>query len=101
MGRRVFLGCDGRTDKGFVFCVGASNMILDLALRQQSENYPQLMEYVERVARLFIKPRCEYNVIVNTVYKFFDLGYINDLQYKYITLFIQQHKACGLVLRIE
>ena len=97
----ILLGCDGRQDNGFVLCRGVNNIVLNLDKRQYSENYAQLSEYIEKVAKLFNGPCCATNIIVNALYKFYELGFLNELQYKYITLFVQMHKTCGLVLKLE
>lgn len=96
----ILLGCDGRQDNSFVFCRGIRNIILDLEKRQLAENFPELIEYIEKVPKLFSASCCNTNVIMNTLYKMHELGFLNETQYKYTTLFVQMHKACGLVLKI-
>ena len=95
----ILLGCEGRQDNGFVFCRGAENIILDLEKHQNSENYPKLIDYVKNTVKLLDGPCCKYNVVSNTLYKFYEFGYTNDIQYKYIVSFINLHKACGIILK--
>ncbi len=97
----ILLGCDGRTDNGFIFCRGAENIILDLEKHQYSENYPRLIEYLKDTIKLFDGACCKHNVVSNALYKFYELGYSNDTQYKYIINFTNFHKACGLILKIK
>lgn len=97
----ILLGCEGRTDNGFIFCRGVTNIALDLEKAKYSENFPLLMEYIESVPKLFNGPCCKNNVVMNALYKFYELGYVNDTQYKYLTQFAQMHRMCGLILRIK
>ena len=97
----ISIGCEGRQDSGFVFCRGAENIILDLDKHKYSENYSQLLEYIEKVAKLYEGPCCKQNVVMNALYKFYQLDYLSELQYKYISYFTQMHKMCGIILKVK
>ena len=97
----VNLKCEGRTDDGFHFCVGVSNTILDLQKITHTDNYLTLIKYLDKVPQLFDGPCFNSNVIANTLYKIFELGYVNDVRYKHICNFYKFHNRCGLCLLAE
>jgi len=96
----LVLGCEGRQDDGFKFCNGVSNTILDLEKINASDNYMTLIKYLDRVANLFINPCCDINIIGNTIYKLYELNYINEKTNNYYIHFYNLHKRCALILQI-
>ena len=96
----IILGCEGRQQDAFHFCSGVENIILDLESINASENFKELIKYLDGVSKLFDGPSFDNNVIINTVYKIYDMGYINETFYKYVYHFYDMHKRCGLILKI-
>lgn len=101
MKAKLVLNCDGRTDNGFRFCSGVANTILDLERIAHTDNYTGLIKYLDKVPKIFDGPCFNNNIITNTIYKIYELGYIDDVKYKYITQFYTFHGRCGLILRCE
>jgi hypothetical protein len=98
MKAHMILGCEGRQDEGFHFCSGVSNIIIDLENIIASENYLELIQYLDNVPKIFDNPCFKSHIISNTIYKIYELGYISDKKYKYISHFYEMHKRCGLIL---
>jgi hypothetical protein len=94
----ITLKCEGRQDKGFRFCSGVENEILDLEKIEIKENYIDLIKYIDRVTGIFDGPCFKLQVISNAIYKMFEMGFIDDLTYKYFSHFYEMHKKCGLIL---
>ena len=94
----VILGCEGRQDDGFKFCNGVNNVLLDLEKISNSDNYDQIMDYLDKVVGVFKNPCCKPNIISNAIYKMYELSFFNDIEYKYISHFYRMHDRCGLVL---
>lgn len=101
MKARILLLCEGRQDDGFHFCSGVSNVILDLETIQHTKDYKQLIEYLDRVPKLFTDDCFNNNVIVNTIYKLYEMGYLKEDFYKRIINFYNWHRQCGLLMKIE
>lgn len=97
----IILGCDGRQDEGFRFCAGVDNVILDLEAVSHTENYKNLILYLDKVPKIFDNSCAISNIISNTIYKIYEMGYLNEVRYKYIAHFYDMHKRCGLILRAE
>lgn len=95
----IALACEGRQDKGFILCNGAENVILDLEQIEFSEDYENLLEYLDKVVGIFDKPSCKNGHIGNALYKIYQYGYVNDEEYKFISHFYRMHEICGLVLK--
>jgi len=97
----IILECEGRQDEGFYSCSGVKNTIVDLEKERASENYIELIKYLDKVPKLFEGPCFKAHIISNAVYKMYELGYISEKMHKYIAHFYQMHKRCGLILRAE
>ena len=97
----IMLECAGREDDGFRFCGGVANTILDLERIAHTENYVGLIKYLDKVPKIFDEPCFNNNVIANTIYKIYEMGYITDVKYKYIAHFYTFHGRCGLCLKCE
>ena len=94
----VVLKCEGHQLDGFTFCVGVSNVLLDLEGIEATPNYVGLIKYLDSVAKVFNGPCVNANVISNTIYKLHEMGYVDEKRYKYYGFFWTQHKGCGLIL---
>lgn len=94
----VLLRCEGREDNGFRFCSGVENIIIDLDGLETTENYIDLIEYLNTVPKIFDRPCCKSHVVSNAIYKIWELGYIEDELYKRIGDFYKFHYRCGLIL---
>ena len=96
----LILGCEGRQDKGFHFCHGVENTIVDFEKWLHKENYLDLIKYLDGVPKLFDAPCCVHNIITNAVYKVYDMGFLTEHEYDKISHFYKMHLFCGLVLKI-
>jgi hypothetical protein len=96
----LILGCDGRQDKSFHFCHGVENTIVDFESIVHKENYLDLIKYLDDISKLFDAPCCVNNIIVNTIYRIYDMNFIDDKKYAHITNFVKFHIRCGLILKI-
>lgn len=97
----ITLGCEGYQEKGFHFCEGVENIILDLEEIQKSENYFQLIQYLDAVVKIFEGPCNNMNIITNAMYKIYTLGYLTDLQHHYIAHFYNMHRRCSLIMEAK
>lgn len=101
MKANLILKCEGRVDNGFAFCAGVSNTILDCSTITHTVNYRQLIEYLDTSAGLFEGPVFNGNIIMNTMAKLFELGYITEELHKRLIHFFQWHRYCGIYMRLE
>lgn len=85
----------------FHMCSPIENNILDLETVRASENYKELIQYIDRVPKLFEGPCCKTNLITNAIYKIYEYGYLEERIYKLIAYFYDKHKHCGLILRLK
>ena len=97
----ITLCCEGRQDNGFKFCSGVKNNILDLDTITHKENYMDLIKYLDKVAGVFDKPSCQSHIITNTIYKIFEMDFVNEEFYMRLSDFYKFHNRCGLILMIE
>lgn len=95
----VILGCEGRQDDLFRFCNGVDNIIIDLENINASPNFKELIKYLDTNTKIFDGPCFNNNIISNTLYKIYDMGYMDEKRYKYIFYFYEMHKRCGLILK--
>lgn len=97
------LGCDGHIDKEtrFCMCPSVENIILDLEKVRKTPHYVELIQYLDRVPKLFEGVCARSNLITNAIYKIYEYGYIEERLYKYIAYFYSNHKHCGLILYIK
>lgn len=95
----IILGCEGRQQDGFHFCNGVENTILDLESINASPNFKELIKYLDVITGIFDSPCLNNNILSNTLYKIYEMGYVNDKFYKYIFHFYDTHKRCGLILK--
>lgn len=94
----IILSCEGRQDNGFKFCSGVQNTILDLDGLEVTENYLDLIKYLDNVSGIFDKPCCKSHIVTNTVYKMHEFGYIDKEKYARLADFYKFHNRCGLIL---
>jgi hypothetical protein len=97
----VKLCCDGRQDDGFHFCSGVNNTILDLESVKHKENFKELIQYLDKVPKLFDEDCFNTNIISNCLYKIYEMSFIEESLYKRIVDFYNWHRRCGLYLRIK
>jgi len=97
----LILSCDGRVDGNFTFCSGVKNIILDCDKIKNLKNYSELINYLDVNTKLFNGSCFNNNIITNTIYKIYELGFINEEKYNRIIHFFQWHKRCGLCLKLE
>ena len=95
----LILRCDGRQDKDFRFCNGVDNIVLDLETINASSNFTDLIKYLDRVTNIFSEPCFNMNVIMNSLYKIYDYGYLTEEKYKFVKYFYDMHKICGISLK--
>ena len=95
----INLSCEGRQENGFKFCSGAENTILDLDEIINSEDYLKMLDYLDKVTKVFNKPCYTSNIISNALYKMYELNYFSEEQYKNISYFYRMHEVCGLILK--
>lgn len=97
----LVIGCDGRVDDGFQFCSGVRNVLLDFEHQAHTANYRTLVEYLDISSKLFEGPCFNTNIISNTLYKLYELGYLTERIYGLTIQLFQWHKRCGLWIKIE
>lgn len=97
----LIIGCEGRTDNGFQFCAGVSNIVIDFETITHTENYKMFIQYLDRVPKIFDGVCCNQNIITNTIYKAYEFGYISEQRYKQIANFYKFHTYCGMVLEVK
>ena len=97
----IILKCEGRQDKGFHFCSGVENEILDLEKIEATENYIALIKYLDGVTKIFNEPCFKSHVISNTMYKLFEMGFIDEVKYKCFSYFYEMHKRCGVYIKVS
>lgn len=95
----ITLSCEGRQDNGFRFCSGVENIILDLDGLEVTDNYLEIIEYLDNVTGIFDSPCCKSSVITNSIYKMYELNYLNEEIYTRVTDFYRFHNRCGLILK--
>jgi len=94
----IILGCEGYQENGFHFCDKVENVVLDLEELRNTENYYNLIKYLDRVVKIFEGPCNKAHIISNAMYKFFEFGYITEKQHYYLAYFYDMHKRCGLIM---
>ena len=94
----VILSCEGRQDNGFKFCSGVQNIVLNLEGLEVTENYLDLIKYLDNVPKIFDSPCCKSNVVTNALYKIYEMGYIDNEKYARVADFYKFHNRCGLIL---
>ena len=97
----VVFECEGRSDSGFQYCSGVSNVVLDLEKIPNREVYLQVVQYLDKVPKLFDRPNCNVAQITNTLYKIYDMGLMDERLYERIGHFIKHHSYCGLILKVK
>ena len=95
----INLACEGRQDGGFRFCNGVENVVLDLEEIEFSDDYEALLEYMDKIPKIFDNPCCSINVIGNALYKIHQFNFVNEEEYSYISHFYRMHERCGLILK--
>lgn len=97
----LLLSCEGRQDNGFRFCSGVENLVLDLDGLEASENYLPLIEYLDKIPKIFDNPCCKSHGVSNAIYKIWEMGYLKDELYRRIADFYKFHHRCGLILTAQ
>lgn len=97
----MVLFCEGRTDDGFQFCSGTSNIVIDFETIKHTENFKNFIQYLDRVPKIFDGVCCNQNIITNTLYKAYEFGYISEPLYKQIANFYKFHSYCGMILEVK
>jgi len=97
----LILACDGRECDNFKFCSGVKNIILDLEKVFPQDKYIYLIKYLDSVVKIFDSKCFITGVITNALYKFYEIGVIDDSVYKNISDFIKIHARCGLILYVQ
>lgn len=95
----ITLSCEGREDNGFKFCSGVENTILDLDGLEVTENYLDLIKYLDNIPKIFDGPCCKSHIITNAIYKIYEMGYLEGEIYIRISDFYKFHNRCGLILK--
>lgn len=101
MKANIVLRCEGRTDDGFQFCSGTSNLIVNLEEIRHKENYKNFIQYLDRVPKIFEGPCCNQNIITNTLFKAYEFGFISEKKYKQLAHFYKFHTYCGMILEVK
>ena len=97
----IILSCEGRIDKGFRFCGGVENVVLDLDGLQVFENYLDLIKYLDNLPKIFDGPCHKSHIITNAIYKLYEMSFINEELYKRLCDFYKFHNRCGLILHAK
>lgn len=82
-------------------CPSVNNRVLDLEKIRTSEHYLEIIEYLDKVPKLFDGVCFKTNLITNAIYKIYEMGFIEQRVYDYISYFYKNHKHCGIILYIE
>lgn len=96
----IILGCEGYQENGFHFCNKVENVVLDLETTENTDNYYDLIQYLDRVVKVFEEPCNKSHIISNAMYKFFEFGYIDEKKHYHLAYFYDMHKRCGLIMSI-
>ncbi len=97
----IILGCEGREDNNFKFCNGVENILIDLEETMFDDSYDALLEYMDKVVKIFDAPCCKSNIVSNALYKMYELSFFDDVRYKYISHFYRMHERCGLIMKAK
>lgn len=97
----VILGCEGYQENGFYFCNGVENVILDLEIIKNTENYFNLIQYLDKVIKIFDGPCNKSHLISSAMYKLFELEYIDEKRHHHLAYFYNMHKRCGFLMSIK
>lgn len=101
MKANLILYCEGLIINGFSFCGGVENIVLDLETVEHKNNYAKLIEYLDKIPKVFDGPCFNNNIIGNALYKLYEWEMVDDKQYKNISHFYRMHCNCGLILRCD
>jgi hypothetical protein len=99
----VILGCFGLTEDSFVQCLAVENKIL--SVNKKTIGYPEMMDWFDRY-KLFEDPFLDSNGIRNFLSLFrenfdrIDQRLWSEAKFRQIFSFIQNHKLCGLYLKL-
>lgn len=99
----LILGCEGHVDKEtrFRLCMPVENAILDLEKIRGKEHYFDIIEYLDKVPKLFDGVCFKTNLISNAIYKIYEYGYIEERLNKYIRYFYEKHQHCGIIMYLK
>ena len=99
----VLLGCFGLAEDSFTQCLAIENKIL--SINQKTIGYPEMMDWFDRY-KLFEDPFLDSNGIKNFLILFrenfdrIDQRLWSETKFRQISSFIQNHKLCGLYLKL-
>lgn len=96
----ILISCEGYQENEFHFCNKVENIVLDLETIQNTENYFNLIQYLDKVVKIFEGPCNTSHIISSAMYKLYEFGYIDDKKHHHLAYFYNMHKRCGLLLKI-
>lgn len=94
----IVLGCEGHQQDGFHFCNGVENTILDLEKIERAERYFDIIKYLDANIKIFDHPCNKSHVVSNAIYKMYEMEFIPEKLYQFISHFYEVHRRCGLIL---
>jgi len=94
----IVLECERHQEDGFHFCNGVENIILDLESIKNTENYFNLIQYLDKVVKIFDGPCNKSHLISNAVYKLFEWSYIDEKKQNQLAYFYNMHRRCHLLM---
>ena len=95
------LRCEGYQVNGFHFCGIVKNEILNLEPLINTDNYFELIKYLDSVANLFDNECNVASKITNVIYKLYQLEYLDEKFYESLGYFYNMHRRCGMVLYLK
>ena len=99
----MLLGCFGLVENSFVQCLAIENKIL--SINQKTTGYSEMMDWFDRY-KLFDDPILDFNGIRNFLSIFrenferIDQRLWSETNFRQIISFTQNHKLCGLYLKL-
>jgi len=97
----ITLGCESHVQFDFCFCKGVENIILDLEKIEHTDNYFDMIKYLDNTVKIFDSPCNKAHIISNAIYKMYEFEYIDDELYKILKYFYEMHRRCGLIMAVK
>jgi hypothetical protein len=94
----IILKCEGLKIDGFRFCSGVENIVLDLESIERTEGYLSIIEYLDKVSKIFDSPCFKPHIIANTICRLQDAGYIDEKMNRCFSRYFTLHRDCGLIM---
>lgn len=98
---KLILRCDGKSDERVVLCSSTKTVVLHLHELRHKEDYVQLLDYLDKVSKVFDGSQFNNNIIVNTLHKIHQLGFLEEKRYKILISWFYMHRPCGIILELE